>query len=80
MQGRAGGGREGAGDHGSKYRTTAMRCCSGEEIELNSDPNKDSDNLLAKQQGRGQWLENYSLHYSGCYNKTPQGLRLWSSG
>lgn len=55
-------GREWAGDHGISIGTTAMRCCSGGEIELNSDPNKDSDNLLAKQQGRGQWLENYSLH------------------
>lgn len=34
-------GREWAGDHGISIGTTAMRCCSGGEIELNSDPNKD---------------------------------------
>lgn len=42
MQGQGRGeGREWAGDHGLAIGTTAMRCCSGEEIELNSDPNKD---------------------------------------
>ena len=35
------GGLGGAGDHGIAIGTTAMRCCSRGEIELNSDPNKD---------------------------------------
>ena len=55
-------GAEGGRDYGVAIGTTAMGAAVGERLSSTQTPAKTSGNLLAKEQGRGKWVENYSLN------------------